>query len=66
MDTMNKVQCLNVAKNFLANTFKQSMSFLTEKNHWRDSFKDQLNINYQEWLMDQVTASLSNKLQSEA
>ncbi len=62
---MNKVQCLNVAKNFLSNTFKQSMQFLTDKNHWRDSFKDQLNINYQEWLMDSVAANLSNKQQSE-
>lgn len=64
IETMNKLQCLNVAKNFLANNFKQSMQFLADKNHWRDTFKDQLNINFQEWLMDSVSANLANKQQS--
>lgn len=62
IETMNKLQCLNVAKNFLANTFRQSMQFLAEKNHWRDTFKDQLHINFQEWLIDSVAANISNKV----
>lgn len=40
IETMNKLQCLNIAKNFLSQNFKQSMQFLADKNHWRDTFKD--------------------------
>lgn len=58
---MNKLQCLNVAKNFLANNFKHSMQFLADKNYWRDSFKDQLNVTYHEWLIDAVASNLNNK-----
>jgi hypothetical protein len=61
IDTMNKLQCLNIAKSFLANNFKQSMQFMADKNHWRDTFKDQLNVDYKDWLMDSVSNSLSNK-----
>ena len=42
IETMNKLQCLNIAKTFLSNNFKSSMSFLADKNHWRNSFEDQL------------------------
>lgn len=40
IETMSKLQCLNIAKSFLANNFVQSMQFLADKNHWRDTFKD--------------------------
>lgn len=63
-ETMNKLQCMHLAKNFLANNFKSSMQFLAEKNHWRDSFKDQLNINFKEWLYDSVAGNIQNKVQS--
>ena len=38
IETMNKLQCLNIAKNFLSNNFMKSMQFMADKNHWRDSF----------------------------
>jgi len=37
------------------------MQFLADKNHWRDSFKDQLNINFKEWMLDSVATTISNK-----
>lgn len=58
---MNKLQCLNIAKNFLANNFKQSVQYMADKNHWRDTFKDQLNVNFKDWLMDSVGSNLQNK-----
>ena len=61
IETMNKLQCLNIAKTFLGNNFKQSMQFLADKNHWRDSFKDQLNVNFKEWLYDSVVTNIGNK-----
>jgi len=36
--TIQKLQCLNLAKSFLATNFKKSMQFLADKNHWRDTF----------------------------
>lgn len=38
------------------------MEFLASKNHWRDTFKDQLNINFQEWLIGSVAQNISNKV----
>jgi hypothetical protein len=61
IETMSKLQCLNIAKSFLANNFVQSMKFLADKNHWRDTFKDQLNVNFKEWLVSSVEHNLSNK-----
>lgn len=40
IETMNKLQCLNISKTFLSTNFKMSMQFLADKNHWRDTFKD--------------------------
>jgi hypothetical protein len=37
------------------------MQFLADKNHWRDTFKDQLNVNFRDWLMDSVGTNLVNK-----
>jgi len=61
IETMSKLQCLNIAKTFLANNFKKSMGYLSEKNHWRDTFKDQLNVNFKDWLLESVENNLSNK-----
>lgn len=61
IETMGKLQCLNIAKSFLANNLVQSMQFLAEKNHWRDTFKDQLNVNFKEWLVSSVEHNLTNK-----
>lgn len=38
--TMKKLQCMNIAKNFLSTNFMKSMQGLADNNHWRDSFKD--------------------------
>lgn len=38
-----------------------SMQFLADKNHWRDTFKDQLNVDFREWLYDSVQKNLTNK-----
>lgn len=64
IETMNKLQCLNIAKNFLSNNFKKSMQFLADKNHWRDSFKDQLNVDYKEWMYAAVSQNLENKMKA--
>ena len=61
IETMNKLQCLNISKTFLSTNFKMSMQFLADKNHWRDTFKDQLNVDFREWLYDSVTRNLTNK-----
>ena len=39
-ETMQKLQCMNIAKNFLSTNFMKSMQSLADKNHWRNSFKD--------------------------
>jgi hypothetical protein len=40
------------------------MQFLADKNHWRDTFKDQLNVNFKEWMMNSVATTLENKAKS--
>ena len=37
-DTIQKLQCLNIAKSFLSSNFKKSMQILADKNHWRNTF----------------------------
>lgn len=46
------MQCLNIAKSFLSTNFKKSMQFLADKNHWRDTFEDQLNVDFKDWMYD--------------
>ncbi len=55
---------MNIAKNFLANNFKKSMQYLADKNHWRNTFKDQLNVDFKDWLYDSVSQNLTNKTRS--
>ena len=40
------------------------MQFLAEKNHWRETFKDQLNVNFKEWMLGAVSNHLTNKQQA--
>jgi hypothetical protein len=61
IETMNKLQCMNIAKSFLANNFKSSMQFLADKNHWRDTFKDQLNVDFKEWMYQSISQNMDNK-----
>ena len=61
---MNKLQCLNIAKQFLSTNFKKSMQFLADKNHWRDSFQDQLNVDFKDWIYGSISQNISNKQKS--
>lgn len=58
--TMHKLQCLNLAKNFLNGCFKGTLSHLAKKSYWRDTFMDQLSISYKNFLVDK-TQSDTNK-----
>lgn len=49
-----KLQCLSVAKAYLKNTFKNSLQHLSDTNYWRNTFKDQLNVDYREFLLQGV------------
>ena len=61
---MQKLQCLNVAKSFLSTSFNKSMQYLADKNHWRDTFKDQLNVDFQDWMYQSIANNLTNKVKS--
>lgn len=54
LKTMDKIQCMAIAKGFLANNFLGSMQSLATGHHWRSRFDDQLNGNYKEWLFKKV------------
>lgn len=34
---------------------------MADKNHWRDSFQDQLNVDFKDWMYDSIANTLSNK-----
>lgn len=40
VQTMHKLQCLQMSKHFLNGCFNNTMKFLAEHSYWRDSFKD--------------------------
>lgn len=63
-ETMQKLQCLNIAKNFLSTNFKKSMQHLADKNHWRNTFKDQLNVDFKDWMYNSIATNLGNKEKS--
>ena len=48
----------------MSTNFKKSMQILADKNHWRDTFQDQLNVDFKEWMYDQVAQNLANKKKS--
>ena len=64
IQTMQKLQCLNIAKTFLSSNFKKSMQHLADKKHWRNTFKDQLNVDFKDWMYNSISDNLSNKAQS--
>ena len=51
---MHKLQCLNVAKTYLGNTLFTSIRFLSDHNHWRNQFKDELHTNFKEWMLKKL------------
>jgi hypothetical protein len=63
---MQKVQCLNVAKSFLRNNFLGSLKFLAKNDHWGNTFQDQLNVDFRDWMYGQVTQHLENKARAKA
>ena len=52
--TLQKIQCLAVAKQYLKSTFLGSMEALNAQQLWRSKFEDQLNITYKDWLLRKV------------
>jgi len=52
--TLQKLQCMNIAKSFLADNFKKSLKQLAGNNHWRDTFHDQLNVDYKDWIYSAI------------
>lgn len=54
MQTMHKLQCLQMSKHFLQGAFNNTMKFLAEHSYWRDSFKDQLTVSFKDHLYEQV------------
>ncbi len=53
--TLQKIQCIALAKGYLANTFINSMEALNAQHHWRSRFEDQLQVNYKDWLLKKVS-----------
>lgn len=51
---MHKLQCLNVAKSYLSSTLFTSVRYLADHNYWRNSFKDQLQTNFKEWMLKKI------------
>lgn len=51
---MHKLQCLNIAKGYLQNTFMNSMQLLADNHQWRNKFDDQLQVIYKEWLYNKI------------
>jgi hypothetical protein len=37
------------------------MQFLADKNHWRNTFKDQLNVDFREWMYNSIAKTIENK-----
>ena len=62
---MHKLQCLNLAKNFLHGCFKGTLSHLAQKSYWRDTFMDQLTISYKNFLVDNTQTDTNKFLVSE-
>ena len=65
-ETIQKLQCLNLAKTFLKNNFLNSVKALAEKKHWKDTFKDQLQCEFKDWLYGSVVQNLKNKQASKS
>jgi hypothetical protein len=40
------------------------MQYLADKNQWRDTFKDQLNVDFKDWMYDSIARTLENKAKS--
>ena len=54
IQTMHKLQALNISKNFLRGCFMGTMRKLADNSFWRDGFKDQLNVAFNDQLLKAV------------
>ena len=63
--TMQKLQCLAVAREYLKNTFTNCIGYLQENNSFRNRFQDQLKVNYKEWLFKKVDEELQKDQKSD-
>jgi len=63
--TMQKLQCLGMAKGYLASAFKNSMQALATGHHWRSRLEDQLHLVYKEWLLKKVTDEFTKAVKVE-
>ncbi len=57
--TLQKIQCIATAKTYLGGVFANSMEALNGQQRWRSGFKDQLQINYKDWLIKKVLDEFS-------
>ena len=64
IEAMHKLQALNIAKSYLSNTFVNSLQWLSDNSFWRNTFQDQLNTNYKDWLFGQIENELTKKASS--
>jgi len=54
-----KLQCLAIAKQYLQDTFvNKTLKHLSDVNYWRSDFKDQLDVNYRDFLLSGVEEEL--------
>lgn len=40
------------------------MQYLASKNQWRDTFNDQLNVDFKDWMYSSISKTLENKAKS--
>ena len=58
---MLKLQCLNISKAYLQNVLGSSLRYMNEHHYWRDTFKDQVRTNLQDWLYKKVDDEFAKK-----
>jgi hypothetical protein len=65
-NTMLKLQCLNISKQYLGGVLMSSMRFMKEHHYWRDNYQDQLRTNLKDWLYKKVDDEFNKKAKSAA
>lgn len=64
--TMHKIQCLAIAREALSGTFLHCMEHMKENHAFRNRFRDQLDVQYRDWLYKKVDEELLKGEKSEA
>lgn len=60
---MHKLQCLQLAKQFLEGSFRGCLTHLGESSFWRNSFSDQLEVSYVRRLTEGALTAQNNGYQ---